>query len=45
MQREARRVFVKHLSYLHNPRGLADSLLFEAWVHLQKRGIISGPYG
>eukprot|EP00283_Hemiselmis_rufescens_P024587 CAMPEP_0173463458 /NCGR_PEP_ID=MMETSP1357-20121228/68300_1 /TAXON_ID=77926 /ORGANISM="Hemiselmis rufescens, Strain PCC563" /LENGTH=541 /DNA_ID=CAMNT_0014431271 /DNA_START=144 /DNA_END=1766 /DNA_ORIENTATION=- len=31
MQRQARRVFVKHLSYMQNPLGLTDSILLEVW--------------
>ena len=44
MQKEARRVFVEHMSYLHNPQGVTTSILFEAWVLLQRRGLLKGPY-
>ncbi len=44
MRAEGTRVFNQHLAYRKNPRGAVDSLLLEAWVLLQKHGILSGPY-
>lgn len=44
MQRAARRAYQDYLSYFSNPRGLTTGLLLEAWLLLQKRGLIQGPY-
>jgi hypothetical protein len=43
MQRAARRAYHDYLSYFSNPTGLTTGLLLEAWVLLQKRGLLHGP--
>jgi hypothetical protein len=44
MRAEGTRAFNQHLAYRKNPRGAVDSLLLEAWILLQKHGILTGPY-
>jgi len=45
MRKRALEVFKDHLSYFRNPGGVATSMLFEAWILLQAKGVIEGPYG
>lgn len=44
MRREGTRVFQEHLMYKRHPQAAADSLLFEMWMLLQKKGVIEGPF-
>eukprot|EP00283_Hemiselmis_rufescens_P026160 CAMPEP_0173452052 /NCGR_PEP_ID=MMETSP1357-20121228/47959_1 /TAXON_ID=77926 /ORGANISM="Hemiselmis rufescens, Strain PCC563" /LENGTH=310 /DNA_ID=CAMNT_0014418877 /DNA_START=25 /DNA_END=957 /DNA_ORIENTATION=- len=44
MRREGRRVFNRYFSYLRNAEGVAEAMLFEAWVQIQRKGAVEGPY-
>jgi hypothetical protein len=43
MRARGLRVYDTYFSFFRNPNGVATSMLFEAWVLLQKHGIITGP--
>ena len=34
-------VFRRHFSYFHNPRGVADGVLFETYALMRDRGIVN----
>lgn len=44
MRSAGRRVFDQYFSYLRNPTGVADAMLFEAWAQVQRKGVREGPY-
>jgi len=44
MRQRGAEVFRNHFSYFRNPGGVVKSMLLEAWVLLQKKGVIEGPY-
>ena len=44
MRQRGMEVFKQHFSYFRNPQGVASSMLLEAWVLMQKMGVIDGPF-
>mmetsp|Transcript_35317 Transcript_35317/g.82680 ORF Transcript_35317/g.82680 Transcript_35317/m.82680 type:complete len:149 (-) Transcript_35317:66-512(-) len=44
MRKKGTEVFKKHLMYKRHTKDAADSLLFEMWILLQKKGVIEGPF-
>jgi len=44
MRAEGVKVYERHFSFFRNPQGVTTSMLFEAWVLLQRQGILQGPH-